>query len=132
MLTPADQIGSIRVRWAKGQLVADLIDTPTACKLMEVLPFQAKASRWGDEVYFKTPVETMLEPDAQQVVDPGTVCFWVKGHSLAIPFGPTPVSEAQECRLVEKVNLLGKVRGDPTILRSVQDGDSIWVESAAR
>ena len=73
------------------------------------------------------PVSAALEPDAQQVVPPGTIRFWVQGKSLAIPFGPTPVSRSNECRLVTKVNLLGKLEGDPRVLKSVRDGDDIRV-----
>jgi len=73
------------------------------------------------------PVSAELESDAQQVVPPGTICFWVEGRSLAIPFGPTPVSRSNECRLVTKVNLLGKLEGDPRALKSIRDGDEIRV-----
>jgi hypothetical protein len=73
-----------------------------------------------------------LEADARQVVPPGTICFWVQGDSLAIPFGPTPVSTGDECRLVTKVNVLGKLEGDPRVLQSIRDGDAIQVEIAER
>jgi hypothetical protein len=69
-----------------------------------------------------------LEPDARQVVDPGTVCLWVEGRSLALPFGPTPVSKGSECRLVAKVNVLGRIEGDPRVLATAGDGDPISVE----
>ena len=81
-------------------------------------------------LFRSVPLRTGLEPDGQQVVMPGTICFWVEGHSLAIPFGPTPVSQGSECRLVTKVNVLGKLEGDPRILTSVRDGDDIRVEVA--
>jgi hypothetical protein len=119
---------SIRIRSGKVELVAELEDTPTVQKLLQVLPCESSANTWGEEVYFKVPVKTPLEPDARQVVEPGTVCFWVEGQSLALPFGPTPISRGNECRLVTKVNLLGKVKGDPRLLKSVRDGDTIWVE----
>ncbi len=83
------------------------------------------------EIYFSVPVEAKLEEDARQVVDPGTVCFWVEGSSLAIPFGPTPISKGDECRLVTKVNVVGKIEGDPTLLRSVKDGERISIELVA-
>ena len=119
---------SVRIRWAKGELIADLEDTPTVRKLLEALPCRSRANTWGEEVYFEVPIQADLERDADQVVNPGAVCFWVQGRSLAIPFGATPISEDGECRMVTRVNLLGKVRGDPRILRSVRDGDSIWME----
>ena len=120
----------IRITWDKGELFGVLTDTPTAKKLLEALPCSSSANTWGDEVYFSVPVHTKLEPDARQVVPPGTICLWVQGESLAIPFGPTPVSKGDECRLVTKVNVLGKLEGDPKVLKSIRDGDAIRVEVA--
>lgn len=118
----------IRIVWKKGTLTASLKNTPAAAKLLEALPCTSLANTWGKEVYFGVPVKARLEPDALQVVDPGTVCFWVEGSSLALPFGPTPVSKGDECRLVTKVNVLGKIEGDPASLGSIRDGDEITVE----
>jgi hypothetical protein len=120
----------IRISWEKGEVFGVLTDTPTTHKVLKALPCSASANTWGEEVYFSVPVRTVLESEAQQVVPPGTICFWVEGHSLAIPFGPTPVSQGSECRLVSKVNVLGKLEGDPRILTSVRDGDDIRVEVA--
>jgi hypothetical protein len=79
-------------------------------------------------VYFEVPVEAALAPDARQVVEPGAVCFWVQGSSLALPFGPTPVSRGDECRLVTEVNVLGRIEGDPKELGKVRAGEVIRVE----
>jgi hypothetical protein len=98
--------------------------------LLEALPCSSEARTWGEEVYFALPVEADLEADARQVVDPGTVCFWVEGHSLAIPFGRTPASRGDECRLVTAVNVLGRLEGDPRALAAIRDGDELEVESA--
>jgi uncharacterized protein len=119
----------IRISWDKGEVFGVLTDTPTANKLLEALPFSSAANTWGEEVYFTTPVNTVLEAGAQQVVPPGTICFWVQGQSLAIPFGPTPVSQGDECRLVTKVNVLGQLEGNPRVLKSIRDGDKIRVEA---
>ena len=118
----------IRISWPKGALTAVLRDTPTTQKLLAALPCESTANTWGEEVYFSVPVKAKLEPDARQVVDPGTVCFWVQGSSLALPFGPTPVSKADECRLVTEVNVLGAFEGDARKLKSVRDGDAVRVE----
>lgn len=48
----------------------------------------------------------------------------------ALPFGQTPISKGNECRLVSKCNLLGNIVGDPMQLKSVRDGDEIRVELA--
>jgi hypothetical protein len=118
----------IRISWSQGEVTALLNDTPTVRRLMDALPCESDAHTWGDEVYFSVPVETELEPDAKQVVDPGTVCFWVEGQSLAIPFGPTPISQDDECRLVTEVNILGGLEDDPVRLGSVSDGEMMRVE----
>jgi hypothetical protein len=119
----------IRITWNKGEAFGVLSDTPTAKKLFTALPCSSSANTWGEEVYFTVPVRAELESDAQQVVPPGTICFWVQGQSLALPFGPTPVSQGDECRLVTKVNVLGQLEGDPRILKSIRDGDEIRVEA---
>ena len=118
----------IRISWDGGEVFAVLEDTPTAGKLLEALPCVSRANTWGEEVYFELPVEAELEPDARQVVDAGAVCFWVEGSSLALPFGPTPVSVGDECRLVTAVNVLGMIEGDPRALASISSGDEIRVE----
>ena len=120
----------IRIAWRSGEVIADLRESPTVTKLLAALPCKANANTWGDEVYFSLPIMAELEPDAKQVVDPGSVCFWVDGSALALPFGPTPVSKGSECRLVTKCNVLGKIAGDPGKLQSVRDGDEIRVETA--
>ncbi len=123
-------MAKIKISWPKGSLTAWLDATPTAAKLLSALPCESSANTWGEEVYFSVPVKAKLEADAKQVVDPGTVCFWVEGNSLALPFGPTPASKGNECRLAARVNLLGKIEGDPRALSSVRDGDTIRVEKA--
>lgn len=120
----------IRIKWSSGELLARLDDTPTAQAVIAALPCESSANTWGEEVYFDMPVSVELEPDARQVVDPGTVCFWVQGSSLALPFGPTPVSQGDECRLVSEVNVLGMIEGDPQELGKVRGGERVRVELA--
>jgi hypothetical protein len=118
----------IRISWPQDELAATLRDTPTVQNLLAALPCESRAQTWGDEVYFSVPVKSALEKDARQVVEPGTVCFWVEGQSLALPFGPTPVSEGDECRLVARVNILGKIDVDAKKLKTVKAGDRVRVE----
>ena len=117
----------VRIAWPKGSLVAALEDSPTARAVVAALPVSAHAQTWGEEVYFEIPVAAKLEPGAKQVVPPGTVCFWVEGASLALPWGRTPISEGKEPRLVSPCNVLGRIDGDPRQLAAVRAGDNVTV-----
>jgi len=118
----------VRITWPRGAATASLRDTPSARALLAALPLKAKAHIWGEEVYFEIPIEAALERDAEQAVPPGTVCFWVEGASLALPWGRTPISESDQPKLVTRCNVLGKIDGDPRELSSVRAGDPIAVE----
>ena len=74
------------------------------------LPFESRAQTWGEEVYFTTPVSAKLEPDAKQIVEPGTVCFWTEGDALALPYGRTPISTDERPKLASRCNVLGTHR----------------------
>ncbi|MBB1256885.1 hypothetical protein H3146_26610 [Streptomyces sp. OF3] len=104
--------------------------TATTRALLDALPFTSDAQTWGEEVYFRTPVSPALEPDARQVVEPGTVAFWTDGDALALPYGPTPISRGDECRLASPCNVLGLIDGDPRLLATVRPGDPITVSRA--
>lgn len=120
----------IRIKTNTTEIIAEINDTPTARALLDILPCQSRANTWGEEVYFSVPVKANLEADACQVVEPGTVCFWVEGNSVALPYGPTPISEGDECRLVSEVNILGRIKGDPQQLASILQDDKVTLERA--
>ena len=119
----------IHITWPAGEATAYLEETVSVKALMEALPITSTANTWGDEVYFDVGIAVELEDDARAVVDAGTVCLWVEGKSLALPFGPTPASQGEECRLVTDVNILGAIEGDPTILATIHSGDEVTVEA---
>lgn len=121
----------IRMTWSTGAVSATLLDTPTTHALLEALPLTGSANLWGEELYFAVPVQAELEPSAQQVVEPGTVCFWVEGGSLALPWGATPIAHQGESRLVSRCNVLGRIDGDPATLAGVRAGEAIRVEREA-
>lgn len=111
-------------------LTVKLLDTPTADALYDAAPFSAIAQTWGDEVYFDTPVVSGHEDDARDVLEPGEVAFWLAGNCIAIPFGPTPVSQADELRLASAANIWGLAEEDVRICAGVLPGDDIVVEHA--
>jgi hypothetical protein len=119
----------LRLVFPQGTLVAELLETPTARAVLEAAPFEARAQTWGEEVYFTTPVSVKLEKDARQVVEPGTVCFWTEGDSLALPFGRTPISSDERPKLANPCNVLGKF-SDFDLLKKIRTGDKVRVEKA--
>ena len=118
----------LRITAGKITLQAELRDTPTVQALAAALPFEASAQTWGDEVYFTTPVSAKLEPDARQVVEPGTVCFWTEGDALALPFGRTPISTDERPKLASRCNVLGNIVGDAKALAGTKAGAKVRVE----
>ena len=118
----------IMIRWGAGELAGTLNDTPNAKAIYTALPIESMAYTWGEEVYFDAPVEATLAADAQEVVVPGTICYWTPGKCLALPYGRTPISEGNECRLASPCNILGHFDGDPRLLATVQDGEMIRVK----
>ena len=108
----------------------ELTNGPTAQALAAAVPFESRAQTWGEEVYFSTPISAKLEPGAKQVVEPGTVCFWTQGDSLALPFGRTPISTDGRPKLANPCSILGRIVGDPVLLAKVRSGDKVRVTSA--
>ena len=123
-------MAKIRILAGKLQFEVALDDTPTAQALLEALPFESVAQTWGEEVYFEAPVNANLEPEARQTVEPGTVCFWVEGSALALPWGRTPISTDARPKLVSPCNVLGRILGDAQALAQVNSGDRVKVEAA--
>ncbi len=119
----------LRMTIADVEIHAELFDTPTADAIWAALPFEAKAQTWGKEVYFTTPAIASLEPDARDVAEAGELAFWVEGSAIAIGFGPTPVSEGNEIRLVEPTNIWGRALHDVTQLSRVRAGARIYLEA---
>ena len=108
-------------------LDADLLDTPTARRVAAALPTTASALTWGEEVYFEVPVEAARESDARAVVVPGEIAYWPDGHSIAIGFGRTPISQGDETRLASPCNIFAKALSDVKVLAKVKAGTGVKV-----
>jgi len=118
----------IKIKAGDVQAGAVLNDSPTAEKIWEALPVEARANTWGDEVYFAIPVKAPLEKTAREVVEVGDLGYWPTGNALCIFFGPTPMSRGKEVRPASAVNLVGRLSGDARIFKKVSAGAKIHIE----
>jgi len=119
---------TISITAGKVSLRAELNEGPTAEKIWEALPIEAKANTWGDEIYFGIPVRAEEEPGAKEDVEVGQLGYWPPGNAFCIFFGPTPASSGATPRAASPVNLLGRVLGDAKELRKVRDGETVRLE----
>ena len=117
----------LRIAAGGASFEVQLNESATAKALLDATPFEARAQTWGEEVYFSTPVRAKREPDAQQVVEPGTVCFWCEGDALALPYGRTPISADERPKLASPCNVVGRLAGDLKALARIKSGEKITV-----
>ena len=121
---------AIRIQAGSVSMEAELNDSATARQVAAALPIQARANTWGDEIYFAIPVRAGAE-HPREVVELGDLGYWPPGTAFCIFFGPTPASRGQEIRPASPVNILGKLKGDPTALRAVRDGEPVTISLAS-
>lgn len=121
-----------KIKIKAGNITAEawLNDSATAQKIWDILPIEAKANTWGDEIYFPIPVKAPLEKNAQELVNLGDLGYWPEGKGFCIFFGPTPISRGDEIKPASAVNIIGKLMGDPKIFKKVRSGDKIIIERA--
>jgi hypothetical protein len=106
---------------------AELKDTPTAAKILQILPVEAHVNVWGEEIYFDIPLQISPEPDARQDVEVGDLGYWPAGSAFCIFFGPTPVSRSDKPRAYSPVNIFGNLLGDAKQFKTVPNGATIRV-----
>jgi hypothetical protein len=119
----------IRIIAGEVEARAELNDTQTARKIAEALPITARASTWGDEIYFSIPVECAPE-EPRDVVELGDLGYWPPGTAFCIFFGPTPASQGNEIRPASAVNIIGRVRDDAKAFKAVRAGAPVRIEAA--
>lgn len=117
------------IRIQAGDIIVEaaIDDTPTGEKIVEALPLDGTASRWGDEIYFEIPVSADVENDARADVAKGELAYWPMGSAFCIFFGPTPAGTGDAPRAYSPVNVFGRISGDPGVFREVPDGAAVRV-----
>lgn len=120
-------MSDLRLRVDGVELTADWTgDNPdTRAAIQDALPLSGEAARWGDELYFETPVDVAAE-DARLEVPVGAVAYWPRGNALCLFWGPTPASEGGEPRAASPVNVVAVV-DDVGPLQAVDGGATVVV-----
>ena len=107
---------------------AELNDTQTAGAVWDALPIQGNGSTWGEEIYFRIPVDAELE-NGQEVVDLGDLGYWPPGQAFCLFFGLTPASRGDEIRPASEVTVIGKMTGDIEVLKGVSSGSPVVIRA---
>ncbi len=100
----------------------------TVEKIVETLPIESEAKKWGDEIYFDIPVD-MEEENAKEFVKKGDLGYWPAGKALCIFYGKTPISESEEkIKPASAVNIVGKIE-EPDRLKRIEhkEGEKILI-----
>ena len=124
----AGELHQIRILFKDFSLSAELYDTPTTNKLIRLLPVEGKANTWGEEIYFDIPLNAELEPGARAEVEVGELGYWPVGSAFCIFFGRTPMSRDEKPRAASPVNVIGRIVGNCSQLKSVNIGSQVIIE----
>ena len=118
-----------RIRITAGSVAADAVldDSATSGLVWDALPMAVAGETWGDEIYFRIPVNAKPE-NPRETVELGDLGYWPPGAAFCIFFGRTPSSRGEEIRPASPVNVFGKLAGDPTIFKKVRSGTQVRVE----
>ena len=118
---------TIRITAGDVSATATLDTSKTADAIWKALPIEAKASTWGDEIYFDIGVAVEAE-SPKETVAMGDLGYWPPGSAFCIFFGRTPASTGDEIRPASAVNVFGRIDGDPTLFRKVRAGTQVRLE----
>ena len=98
----------------------------TRAAIEAALPIEGDASRWGDELYFRIPVDVPQE-SAQTTVPVGAVAYWPQGNALCLFWGQTPASTDDRPRAASPVNVVATIE-DVSPLGSIEGGANVLMD----
>lgn len=92
----------------------DLVD-----EILKNLPFTGYAERWGEEIYFSTPI-AILNANETRNIEVGDIGFWAPGSAIAIFFGKTPMSKGNKPVPASPVGLFARIEKLKDVLSDLQ------------
>ena len=120
----------IRIIVGPIKLEVELKSNKTADGVYAALPVEAPVNMWGEEFYCRIPGVKDHRETATTQVKVGDVAFWGAGEVLAVFFGRTPMSMGPDPVPADRVNVIGRIVGDATVLRQAMGSTRIKVERA--
>lgn len=106
--------------------LAEFNQNLTAEEIIKHIPLDAKVRVWGDEIYFKTTISTLLS-SATREVNSGDIAYWPEEKSICVFFGPTPLSRDAKPVPASPVVIIGKTKTDPAELKKIESEHPIRV-----
>jgi hypothetical protein len=133
-MKPRARAGARRVELMAGRakLELELATTDTVDRLVAALPLFSTAELWGEVVHFEVPVRSGRDRTARINAMLGEVFFWAEEERIIVPFGPSPISRENECRLPAPCNVIGRVIGDLAALTRVRPGEKAALRAITR
>lgn len=110
------------------KLVAQLYENLTGKKVLDHLPIESKARKWGDEIYFPVDFHIEKSPEAKTTIEVGEIAFWPDGDCICIFFGPTPVSTGPEPKAISPVNVFGRLIEPWNEIKLIKEGSLVLVK----
>ncbi|HUX06928.1 MAG TPA: cyclophilin-like fold protein [Acidobacteriota bacterium] len=116
---------AVKITVGEVELDAELFDTECAQSIVGLLPTSAPFKLWGDEIYFEIPYICNRDETATCDIEIGTIAYWPVGHAVCLFFGPTPMSSSRKPVPADRVNIIGRITGDPLMLRRAKGATRI-------
>lgn len=110
------------------RLDAELKSNRTADAIYGALPVECAFNIWGEEFFFRIPGVKDHRETATTQVKVGDLAFWGAGEMLAIFFGRTPMSMGPDPVPADRVNVVGRILGDASVLRQAMSATRIKIE----
>ena len=102
----------------KGEFIRFLAPR-TINTILRGLPFEGRATLWGNKVYFQIPVKIGKEKSVLNV-EKGTIAYWPMGTAFCIFFDQSQTYSA--------VNRIGNILGNIDLFKKVKNGTKIRIE----
>ena len=116
----------IKIEFENITIEADLNNSETADNIKKILPITNSVNIWGEEIYFPVDINDE-EIGAKEIVELGDIGYWPPGNAFCLFFGLTPLSQGDEIRPASPINIIGKIKSDINILKSVKSGEKVIV-----